>query len=141
MAFEKLRESHGCICEKPPHEVTRKEPVRGSKGTPQEPQQSRRGVQDSPLRSPNGASKPSKIDPKMDPSKFVQKGGRHSPIFLLWSYKFQGFFDRRPPGYWGSWGPFWGPILGSLVYLFKCIYIYIYNILIYSILIINTSLN
>ena len=29
-------------------------------------------------------------------------------------------------GYWASWGPFWRPILGSLVYLFKCIYIYIH---------------
>ena len=92
MAFEKLRESHGCICEKPPHEVTRKEPVRGSKGTPQEPQQSRRGVQDSPLRSPNGAPKPSKIDPKMDPSKFVQKGGPVLSNFFALELQIPRFF-------------------------------------------------
>ena len=49
MAFEKLRESHGCICEKPPHEVTRKEPVRGA--------------QKGPLRSPNRAVEGSRTAP------------------------------------------------------------------------------
>ena len=75
-----------------------------------------------PKLGPITARNCSKCDPKTDPSKFVQKGAGTPGIFSLWHYKFQGFFDRRPGGPWGFWGPFWCPILGSRWYRFICIY-------------------
>ena len=91
------------------------------KGAPKEAPTALQVAQKEPQKGSRRAPKGPKINLEMDPAKFSKKGARHTPIFLLSQYKFQSFFDLGAPGSQGSWGPFWGPILGSLVYLFKCI--------------------